>query len=318
MIGLTLRQLECFVWTASLGSFRSAGRHLHTTQPAISNNIRSLEERLGVRLLDRSGTPVRLTAAGQKVFAQAQKALELTASIDARAILTDHHRSTLRLGVSETIVHSLLPDFLRHLRESFPLVDVDVSVDVTSTLREELMSHNIDLAFLMGPLSHHRVDNLRLTRFALVWACAPEIALPKARTVAFEDMLSFPIITYARNTRPFQEIHNRCNAVAHRAGRIFPVSSLAATLRMARDGIGVATLPAQMVQPYIEKGELKCIDCDWHPADLSFTASYLMQPSHTLVHKVARMSQSLARRYEKATLKTWPALDIKAGKAAKR
>ncbi len=86
----------------------------------------------------------------------------------------------VRLGIAESIVHTWLSDFLGELQENYPLVDADIVVDSTTTLRSELMSHRIDLAVLMRPLLEYGIDNVELPSFPLAWVCAPDLKLPNA------------------------------------------------------------------------------------------------------------------------------------------
>jgi len=110
---LDLRQLEAFVWAADLGSFSKAAERLNTTQPNISIRIRSLESTLKVTLLERDAGSVRTTAQGQVLIAHARQALGAAETMIAAVgnpLLTE---GTLRLGVTEMIVHTWLQSLLK-------------------------------------------------------------------------------------------------------------------------------------------------------------------------------------------------------------
>ena len=180
----TLRQLEAFVWVATLGNFRKTAEHLHTTQPAISTRIASLEAALGVKLFERDTGSVQLTAKGQKLLPYAEKTLQTAELLKENSGSKTAMSGVLRLGVSETIVHTLLPAFLTRLHGEYPKIDVEIRVDTTIHLRNELVARTLDLAFLMGPISEYRIENLRLASFPLVWTASPRLGISAGRLCA--------------------------------------------------------------------------------------------------------------------------------------
>lgn len=293
----TLRQMEAFVWVTALGSFRKAAEKLNTTQPAISTRIATLEEQLGQQLLIRDSGQVQLTPAGQLLLPKARRLISLADDISAGEG-SEKQRGILRLGVAETIVHSWLPDFLKALSHRFPLVDVDVLVDVTVNLRNELIDHRLDLAFLMGPISEYRIGNIDLPSFPLVWVAAPGLALPDTGPVPLTALLAHPVITYARSTRPYAELRQKLTDLNGPLPRIFPVSSLAASLRMALDGVGIAVLPRTMVREHLASGALRAVPVEWTPEELVFTASYAAEPMNALAHRAGVLAREVAVGWE--------------------
>ncbi|MFD2854384.1 LysR family transcriptional regulator [Seohaeicola zhoushanensis] len=119
-MAVTLKQLEAFVWIADLGSFRAAAERLNTTQPNISARIAALEEILNVTLMERDAGSVRLTPRGRDLLDHARAVLRQTEALIAASGQKALFDGTLRLGVTEMIVHTWLKDFLRALRAQFP------------------------------------------------------------------------------------------------------------------------------------------------------------------------------------------------------
>ena len=155
---MNFKRLETFIWVATLGSFRKAAEHQHTTQPAISNRIAALEDELGVRLFERESGHSKLTSKGQELLPYAEKIVFMAQQLRKRADRGASLSGILRLGVSETIVHSWLPRFFRELHETAPNLDVEITVDVSGNLRSGLLDRSLDLAFLMGPVSEPRSE----------------------------------------------------------------------------------------------------------------------------------------------------------------
>ncbi|TWG99552.1 DNA-binding transcriptional LysR family regulator [Mesorhizobium sp. J18] len=296
MIPFSIKQLETFLWVSTLGSFRKTASRLNTTQPAVSARIASLEKALGVQLFERLSNTVRLTAMGEQLLPLAQRTLRTADRLQRAADALATVNGVLRLGVAETVVHTWLSDFLKEFRESYPSTDVDLVVDATVKLRDELLAHRIDMAVLMGPVSEHRIENITIPPFPLVWVCAPHIELPDTRTSLCE-MLRLPVITYAKSSRPYSELYHKLSNDLDDIPRIFPASSLAASLRMVIDGIGIGVLPQDLVEPYVEKGQLRIVDCEWRPSDLRFTVSFSMEPFNPVAEHAALLAAKVASTY---------------------
>jgi DNA-binding transcriptional LysR family regulator len=288
---MNFKRLETFIWVATLGSFRKAAERQFTTQPAISTRIAALEDELGVKLFERESGKTVLTSKGQELLPFAEKIIFMSEQLRKRADRVALLSGILRLGVSETIVHSWLPDLLRSLNETVPNLDVEITVDVTGNLRNGLMDRTLDLAFLMGPVSEPKVENQALCSFPLIWVASPDLNLPE-RKLSLEELAQWPIITYARNTKPFAEISQKFSELDELPARFYSSSSLAACRRLALDGIGVSALPMSVISDGLKDGRLVRLDAAWTPSQLEFTASYPVVP----VNPVAELAANLAVR----------------------
>ena len=145
------RTLEVFYWVVQLGGFRRAAEKLRTTQPAVSSRIAALEARLGASLLDRNRRRrVALTPRGTELLAYAERILALQGEMMAALADPAGLRGTVRLGTSETIVHTWLSALIRRVHEVHPSVTLDISVDISLNLREALVKGEVDVALLLG------------------------------------------------------------------------------------------------------------------------------------------------------------------------
>jgi DNA-binding transcriptional LysR family regulator len=295
---MNLKRLETFVWVATLGSFRKTAERLFTTQPAISSRIAGLEAELGVKLFERDGGPgpVSLTAKGQELLPYAEKVIFMSEQLRKRADSSSSLTGILRLGVSESIVHTWLPEFFSRLRADMPNLDVELTVDTTSSLRVALLERSLDVAFLLGPISAPAIANLELCTFPLIWVASPALACPD-RLLTLEELSGWPIITYARDTKPFAEISRRFRDIDGPPPRFFTSSSLAACHRLTLDAAGISTLPRVMIATELAEGTLKEINASWTPSRLDFTASYSMQSSSVLIEPVVELAVQVAKEY---------------------
>lgn len=289
------RTLETFLRVAQLKSFRGAAVRLNTTQPAVSQRIAQLEDQLGVRLLERSGRSFSLTQAGRSVLGQAERLLRLRAELVASVAGPAELRGALRLGVAETIVHTWLPLFLETMAQRYPLIVLEIEVDISPNLRERLLSRELDLAFLLGPLSAPEILTQALRSERIGFFAAPKLGLEPGR-IPLARIAAFPIITFARNTQPFVRLRELLADPALPPSRVHASASLSTALRMALDGLGVALIPASIVGDAVATGRLIEIDTPARVPDLNFVAGALAGPDSQLIAPVIAMAREAAAR----------------------
>lgn len=295
---VNLVQLKTFIWVHKLGGFRRAAEKLNTTQPAISSRIAALEDGLGVKLIERGPGGIALTPKGYELLSYAQQVADVTDLIESRVGDAAKMSGVLRFGVSETIVQSWLSSFLARLNAAYPKIEVELTVDVSVTLRDALINRSIDLAFLMGPVSEYTVTNLPLPEFELSWYLAEDL-LENARALPPEGLFTaHPIITYARNTRPYSEIKAEISERYGIVPRMFASSSLAACMQMVREGVGIGTLPIGLVDAQFPNNEVERLDLGWNPRPLQFTASFISDPPNFLAKSAAELAQQVAGAFD--------------------
>ena len=293
---MTFEQLRTFLWVARLGGVRRAAEQMHLSQPAISARIQALEAALGAELFERAQSGMRLTKRGEKLLGYAEQIHKIQEDIKANIVDPAGLEGLLRLGVSETVVQSWLPDFVAALNAEYPLVDVEITVDVSLDLRDALLNRALDLAILMGPISEYSINNVDLPAFDLVWIRSPDL------TVNGDDqdiLRNTPVISYARNTRPFRDLRAKLLERYGTDARLFPSSSLSACIKMVASGLGVGAFPVHLVREAIERGELLEFDPGWRPDTLRFTASFVGEPKSVLAENAASMAREVALTYMK-------------------
>jgi DNA-binding transcriptional LysR family regulator len=293
---LNLKQLEAFIWVADMQSFRRAADRLNTTQPNISARIARLESVLNTQLMTRDAGSVQLTHKGRELLAHARRVMD---AADAMIVAADQKQlvsGVLRLGVTEMIVHTWLRDYLRALKEDYPNLSVELTVDLSSNLDRGLAERTLDLALQNGPFNRLSSGQVSLGAYEMIWVAASEVAPVGAATA--DDMAKHPILTHARNTRLFDQV------AAHFAQRrdldvhLVPSSNLAACLHMVLDGMGIATLPAAMVSGELAGGALRQIAYDWSPAPLDFYARYDAERAPDVIAKCAEVAAQVAQAHD--------------------
>jgi len=296
-MALDLKQLEAFVWAADLGSFSKAAARLNTTQPNISIRIKSLETALKVKLLERDAGSVRLTARGRDLVKHARQTLNaadnLILSMEDNSLID----STLRLGVTEMIVHTWLQPLLKTMKEQFPHLHIELTIDLSVNLSKELFERNIDLALQNGPFEHASSGSVELGTYPLIWIASPELGLNSGNEISTNALTTHPILTHARDTLLFKEVAQHFKSVGVHDPRLVPSSNLAACLFMAMNAMGVATLPRGMVSNALQRQDVVEISYNWLPNSLEFLARYDDSKSPPHVAEIAQLARQVARDF---------------------
>lgn len=291
---IDLRNIETFFWAAALGSLRAASEKLGTTQPAISQRITSLEAALGVRLFDRDARGVKLTAKGRELLVHAERMIEARHQMIRAARDQSTLSGTLRLGVAETIVQTWLPRFVEQVHLAYPGLVLEIEVDSTSVLQPNLMSRQIDLAFLMGPVLEARAENLPLCTYPLAWVARADLDLGP-EPVPLDRVAAQPIITYASSSTPYRLVRDMLVRSGIATPRMYGSASLSMVVRMVQDGIGAAVITPVFLGKELERGELRLLHVAADPLpDLGFTASWVDGPDSHAARVIARMARQVA------------------------
>lgn len=294
---LNLKQLETFIWVADLGSFRRTAERLNTTQPNISSRIASLEEALGITLMERDAGSVRLTARGQELL---EKARQVMRSVDDFVEAADSkglYQDRIRVGVTEMVAHTWLDDFLKEFKQRYPNVMLELSVDLATNLERELVDRTLDLTFQSGPFAHQVSGNLELGSFPMVWVASPNMGLPKTKQIGHTDFQKFPIITHAKNTIAYQEVSEHFSRLfggSSNSVRLSPSSNLLVAVKMVADGYGIGALLEPLVQKQLTSGELIQLSYAWHPKKLAFFARFDQHNSGKLIKDAGNIAQKIS------------------------
>lgn len=289
------KSIETFRCVVSLGSFRGAARHLNTTQPAISQRIAQFERELGVRLLQRERSRTLPTPAGRELLVYADKLIALRAEMVASIGDPSAIHGVLRLGVAETIVHTWLPRLIERVNAAYPNLSLEIEVDITPNLRARLMGHEIELAFLIGPLAASTVRNKVLCDYPVGFLASPALKLGRRR-LGISDLARHPIITFPRRTQPYENVRALFDRHDLPPIRLHASASLATVIHMAVEGLGIAVIPTAIVAEQIRDGRLHLLKTDLSLPPLTFSASWLHSPDTIAIQRVAELAEDIARQ----------------------
>ncbi|MGZ5873370.1 MAG: LysR family transcriptional regulator [Bradyrhizobium sp.] len=288
------KSIETFLWVVTLGSFRGAGQRLNTTQPAISQRIAQLERELGVKLLNRDHRVASPTPSGRQLMVYAEKLISLRAEMMAEVGERSAMRGVLRLGVAETIVHTWLPRLIKSVNTAHPNLSLEIEVDITPNLSAQLLGQEIELAFLLGPLSASGVRNRVLCDYPIGVLASPSLGL-RSGPLKVKDLAKFPIITFPRKSQPYETVRSLFNRPDLPPIRLHASASLATVIHMAIEGLGIAVIPTSIVENELADGRLELLSTDLRIPPLTFSASWLASPDTLAVELVADLAAKIAQ-----------------------
>ena len=255
---MNLHHLAIFASIAETGSLTASAQRLHISQPALSRELRTLEQRLGVTLFERHAKGMRPTHAGEVLRRYAARLFDLERAAEAamREIAGAFH-GRLALGASNTIGTYVLPRVLAALRRERPQVQVTLFVGNTEQVSQGVDDMRFMLGFIEGPL--HR-KGLRATAFQqdeIVPVAAPDHPLLRKRRLAIADLSNQPLLVREPGSGTRELIAatlRRCHIVE---GPTMEFGSTEALKRAAVHGGGIAWLPRISMVNELREGSLR-------------------------------------------------------------
>lgn len=297
---LDVRDFRFFLAIGEELHFRRAAERLRLAQPHLSQHIKDLENRLGVKLLDRTTRSVKLTHAGAEFL---ERSKYMLAQIDHMAAaarrIAQGHSGELRIGFTDAVARNILPTILRMLRKNHPNIDIILSCEGTAVQVQKLIEGKLHFGFLRLPVHTRRLRTLSLGREGLVAALPKNHALARKGKILLEDLAREDFIQYSPILGvDFQEhILSYC----HRAGftpRVsFEVENTHTVIALVSAGFGVAIVPEYLknyvtpnivFKPLSEIPHVVDIGIAWLPGDPSPIYQAFHETISTFLKKEAK------------------------------
>jgi DNA-binding transcriptional LysR family regulator len=260
------RRLHVFYTVARLLSFTKAAETLHMTQPAVTFQVRQLEEHFNTRLFDRTHNRISLTEAGQKVYEYAERIFQLYNELENSVReLTGDISGVLILGASTTIAEYMLPALLGDFKAKYPDVNLRLKVSNTDGI-VSMVEHNvIDLGVVEAPVTNKNlaVDVCRTDR--LVAIVPPNHALADRDSVALSTILEYPYICREEGSGTREVVLEYLREAGFDPGQlniIMELGSLEALKGAVESGIGISIVSRATLVKEIKLGTLKVLELD--------------------------------------------------------
>src|SRR5438552_1909648 len=188
-------QLETFIEVARLLSFSRAAEKRFRTQPAISSQIRSLEEEVGARLLDRSGGKVSITASGKLFLKFAEDTLDARkAAVTSIAETERVPRGEIVVGANEGTCLHILPEVFAEFKKQYPDVSVSIRRADYAKILESVIDNSVDFGVVSMPVTDNRLTAVLIHKDELVLIVTPKHPLAKLKSASAADIAQYPLV----------------------------------------------------------------------------------------------------------------------------
>ncbi len=254
------RRLQVFHAVAKHLSFTKAGEALCMTQPAVTFQVRQLEDHFNTRLFDRAHGRIALTPAGEVAFAYAERILALTSELDARLRdLGGQVAGPLLIGASTTIADFLLPQILGEFKATHPGVAPSLFVGNSEAVQQRLGERALDIGFIEGDSTMPSLAGEQLCSDELQVVCAPGHQLARRRSVPAATLVEHAYLSREQGSGTREVIDHYLERAGIEPGALHVVmeaSSPEALKGLVAAGMGIAIVPRVSVEKEVRLGLL--------------------------------------------------------------
>jgi DNA-binding transcriptional LysR family regulator len=278
MRGTEFAELTAFTAVAEQRSFAKAARQIGIAPSTLSETIRALEERLGVRLLNRTTRSVAPTEAGDRLLAQLRPALESVGrAVEAVNEFRDKPMGTLRVAMGRAVATTAFAPLIAPFLAAYPDITLDA---VSDDSRLDLVANRFDAGIRIGELIERDMIAVKLVDgIRLVCVAAPKYLEGRELPRAPRDLLAHECIRHRwkfdETIRPWEFEKDGERIAIEPQGRLI-VNEAQNVVTAVVSAVGIAYVPAAMVAPFVVDKRLTVLLADWCTA---YSGLYLYYPS---------------------------------------
>ena len=248
---MNTRQIQYALMLYENLNFSVVAEKLGITQPALSKQIHNLEDELGIRLFDRSTSPLTVTPAGEHFFVHAKEILyredQLLKSMEE---FKSGERGSLVIGVSPFRCQYLLPKVIKEFKKKYPEVQVVLHEAGTDVLRKETAEGRFDFSIVNLPVDEAVLDVAPIETDILVLAVPKEMAsaLPSGEHIDLSDCENLNFVTVGKNQEMRQLLEKSCLASGFSPKISAEVVGISTAFALCLEGVGATLIPLQYVK----------------------------------------------------------------------
>ena len=291
---MNLRFVEAFVWVARLKSVTRAAEKLFLTQSAVSSRIATLEEELGVPLVDRRDRVFRLTNAGNRFLTYAERFLALQRDLRRELGTSEQLPVALRIGGIETVLHTWLVPLVEELKEKRPYLEFELNVEMTHVLNEQVRRGALDLIFTAAPAVGQGLDTEALPPMDMVFV--GPAALANTPPLTLNDLLAREILTFQRGSQPHVALLDALRGAGTTDKRVHTISSISALVKLVESGFGLATLPLAAARELARRHDIAVLEAALPLTPLPLHASFWRYPAAPALEGAIADALAFARK----------------------
>lgn len=241
---LNLREIRAFVTVAQTGSFTRAADKLNLSQPALTVQIRRLEETVGARLFDRNSRTVALTSVGRELLPVLQKSLaDMQRVLDDARALGDGSRGTVRIACLPSFAAGRLPVLIRDFRHDAPQATFEIRDVVASMVNQLVRAGEFDLGVTGGEVRDPELEVLHHAEDRLIVVCPRRHPLARKRRITAPDLAGYPLVLTAAGTSVRAIVDEAFEEAGHALELACEPTYMMTAVAMVRAGLGITILP---------------------------------------------------------------------------
>ncbi|MBT9613168.1 MAG: LysR family transcriptional regulator [Burkholderiales bacterium] len=257
------RRLQVFYTVAKQLSFTKAAELLYMTQPAVTFQVKQLEEHFNTRLFERSHSKITLTPAGEVAMEYAERILNLSNEMDTRlGELTGQISGILLVGASTTIAEYMLPRLLGDFKAQYPHVHARLMVANSESIEAKIADHTLDVGLIEAPSHHPQLMSHVCCEDELVAICSPKHPVAQYPSITPVQLAELPYVSResGSGTREVMDDYFRKNGVQPEDLHIvMELGSREAIKGAVEAGLGIAIVSRATIQKEIKLGDLIAI-----------------------------------------------------------
>ncbi len=279
-------QLASFLEVAKLQSFSLAAEKLFRTQPAISAQVRSLEQECGDKLFDRSGKRVLLTPAGEILRRHAEQMLGLhKEALQAIAELGQTPRGKLYIGANEATCLYVLPKAFARVKQLYPQIQISIYRNFSHKILQKVNEGVVDLGIVTLPQHDDNLEVVRVFRDEVQAVVSKDHTLAKKRSVSIEEISHYPLILpKTGHTRVM--LDRMLRPYRHRVQISMELASVETIKKFVGAGLGISVISRTYAQPEVAAGLLKLIPLEGQKLYRELGLIYRRDRHHSLPARV--------------------------------
>lgn len=284
-----LNLLNVFYVVSNEGNISKASKKLHISQPAVSQNIKSLESIIGFPLFYRTGKGVKLTNEGIEIYTYCKSIFRQVDLLNQTLQdLSTLEAGILTIGASDTICKYYLIDILKRFENQYPKIRYRVTNCTTNESLEYLKQHNVDVALIHTPVLQNDFTCVNCLRLDDVFVCSYDF--DDSSIKHFADLTRYRTLLLEESSYSRKLLDNNLMKYNVKLKPKFELASLDLLIEFCKNNMGIICVAKQYIQNELKNKELKIIDIqeklDPRYISLAYNEEYLSNASKRLIEYI--------------------------------
>jgi DNA-binding transcriptional LysR family regulator len=296
---MELNQLKSFVTIVNASNFSRAADILHISQPALTHQIRRLEEELGTVLLERGARHVRLTPQGDAFLVYAQRILSLTEECrqTMRELCGGGGRLTIAAGTTNIVFR--LANWLQELRQRLPQLEISVQAGSSMEVAEYVLQDQVDLGLVTSPIPDRRLTSHPLFEDKILLIAGKDVLIEE--NITWQDLKTSSFILFPKGTGFRHYIDDLFRRVGIEPRIAMELDNIEGIKQLTGIGMGLSFLPQIAVEAAISQGILRIVN-PRPEMELHRTTSIIMRKGKLWTPAISELIALIAAKYPSSSL----------------